>query len=123
MPSATRPEAIPPTAAPRKKGVTSEDTANRVPNRRLPAIRREALRKANPAPRRTMPTAARASGTHIAENTVWKKTGNPVHMMTKMKISQTLLTSHTGAMAWSISHRGRLPRSAPPEVRSQKPAP
>ncbi len=70
-----------------------------------------------------MPMAARARGSHIEENTVWKNTGNPVHMMIRTKMSQTLLTSQTGAMAWSMSHRGRFPRSAPPAVRSQKPAP
>lgn len=56
-------------------------------------------------------------------NTVWKNTGNPVHITMSTKISQTLLTSQTGAMAWSISQRGRLPRSAPPARRSQNPAP
>ena len=33
------------------------------------------------------------------ENTVWNTVGNPVHMTTKTKTSQTLLTSQTGAMA------------------------
>ena len=49
--------------------------------------------------------------------------GNPVHSTTSAKISQTLFASHTGAIAWSISARGRAPRRAPPAVRSQKPAP
>lgn len=57
------------------------------------------MRKAKPAPRRTRPTAARARGSHIAENTAWNRVGKPVHMMTKTKINQTLLTSHTGAIA------------------------
>lgn len=59
----------------------------------------------------------------MAEKTVWNRTGNPVHMMTRTKMSQTLLVSHTGSMAWSMSHRGRLPRSVPPATRSQNPAP
>ena len=40
-----------------------------------------------------------------------------------MKTSQTWLASHTGPIEWSITSRGRSPRSAPPATRSQKPAP
>lgn len=67
--------------------------------------------------------AASASGSHMALNTAWNMVGKPVHMRMKTKISQTLLASQTGAMAWSISQRGRSPRSAPPASRSQNPAP
>ena len=40
-----------------------------------------------------------------------------------MKISHTWFASHTGPIEWSITTRGRSPRSEPPAVRSQKPAP
>ena len=40
-----------------------------------------------------------------------------------MKISHTWLASHTGPIEWSITSRGRSPRSAPPATRSQNPAP
>ena len=48
---------------------------------------------------------------------------NAVHSITRQKISQTWFASHTAASAWSTRRRGRRPRSAPPAVRSQKPAP
>ena len=38
-------------------------------------------------------------------------------------MSQTWLASHTGPIEWSITSRGRFPRSAPPATRSQNPAP
>ena len=37
--------------------------------------------------------------------------GTPVHSTTKQKISHTWLASHTGPIEWSISSRGRSPRS------------
>ena len=52
-----------------------------------------------------------------------KASGNPVHSTTSTKISQTWLASHTGPMACSMSVRWAEPRSGPPAVRSQKPAP
>jgi hypothetical protein len=48
---------------------------------------------------------------------------NDVHKTTKMKINQTWLASHTGPIERAIAARGRPPRSAPPAVRSQNPAP
>ncbi len=50
-------------------------------------------------------------------------TGKPVQRMTRTKISQTWLASHTGAIERWIMPRTAPPRSAPPAVRSQKPAP
>ena len=49
--------------------------------------------------------------------------GNAVHSITSTKISQTWLASHTGAIARLIMPATGAPRSAPPAVRSQKPAP
>ncbi|MGN6607377.1 MAG: hypothetical protein ACTHMS_10275 [Jatrophihabitans sp.] len=44
----------------------------------------------------------------IAANAV----GNPLQSRTRQKISQVWLASQTGPMAWSMSARGRAPRSA-----------
>ena len=49
--------------------------------------------------------------------------GKQVHSTTNTKISQTWLASHTGAIEWSMTSRGRSPRLVPPATRSQKPAP
>ena len=48
---------------------------------------------------------------------------NAVHSTTRTKISQTWLASQTGPIAQSISSRARLPRSPPPAIRLQNPAP
>ncbi len=52
-----------------------------------------------------------------------KASGKAVQRTTRMKISQTWLASQTGVSERSISARGRLPFSASPAIRSQKPAP
>ena len=63
LPTGTRPEAIAPTTVPMKKGVTSEESAEsalgEAPVAESP---RAILWKANPEPRRTIPSAARLSG-------------------------------------------------------------
>ena len=62
MPGGTRPEATPPTTAPRKYGVTRDDRANDKPrNRRIGSVVM-LLRKAKAAPRAIMPNAARVNG-------------------------------------------------------------
>ena len=62
MPGGTRPEATPPTTAPRKYGVTSEDRANVAPRKRRIARVVTLLRKANAAPRAIIPKAASVNG-------------------------------------------------------------
>ena len=62
MPGGTRPEATPPTTAPRKYGVTSDDSANEAPRKRRIARVVTLLRKANAAPRAIIPKAARVNG-------------------------------------------------------------
>ena len=52
-----------------------------------------------------------------------KAVGNPVQSMTRTKISQTWLASHTGPIECSIRGRWRPRRWAPPAIRSQAPAP
>ena len=55
MPGGTRPDATPPTTAPRKNGVTSEDTANAAPRKRRIGSVVMLLRNANAAPRAIIP--------------------------------------------------------------------
>ena len=62
-----------------------------------------ALRKAKPAPRRTMPRAAIISGTDRASVVGAYASGNDVHGTTKMKINQTWLASSAGPI-----ERGQL---------------
>ncbi len=119
----TRPEAMAPKLAPRKKGVTTEERAKTAPNSRRPVSARVASRNANPDPRSTIPAAASAKGKNRAEVIAPKARGNPVQSTTSAKISQTLFASQTGAIAWSMRARARAPRCAPPAVTSQKPAP
>ena len=81
--SGTRPEAIAPAVAPRKNGVISEEPAKTTPNscawRTLPAY----LRKANAAPRSTMPSRARSIGRISVLIAAAKAVGKPVHHVTR----------------------------------------
>ena len=112
-----------PKLAPRKKGVTIDDSVNSAPNSRRALSACVASRKANPHPRSTIPSAASPSGRYSADVIAPNARGNPVHRTTSAKISQTLLASQTGAIAWLMSARARAPLFPPPDVRSQKPAP
>ena len=70
-----------------------------------------------------MPRAAIVSGTKSVSVIEAYASGNDVHKITKMKINQTWLASHTGPIERSIMSRGCLPFSAPPAIKSQRPAP
>jgi hypothetical protein len=70
-----------------------------------------------------MPRAAMVRGTNSVRVIEAYASENEVHKTTKLKISQTWLASQTGPMERSMTARGRRPRSAPPAVRSQNPAP
>ena len=70
-----------------------------------------------------IPAAASAIGTNSVDLIEANARGNAVQRTTSAKISQTLFTSQTGVIAWSMSARGRAPRFAPPAVRSQNAAP
>ena len=59
----TLPAAIAPTTVPMKKGVSTEERAKVAPAARRAERPSIDLRKAKPEPRRTIPTAASASGT------------------------------------------------------------
>jgi hypothetical protein len=55
------------------------------------------LRNAKPEPRATIPSAARPNGMYRVVMIAAKAGGKAVHNMTRQKISQTWLASHTGA--------------------------
>ena len=63
-PEGTRPEAMLPTTAPRQYGTSTDESANAAPKLRWSRVRKTALRNAKLAPRSTMPSAARVSGTN-----------------------------------------------------------
>jgi len=88
-PADTRPEATAPATAPRKNGVTNEEAAKAAPNVRCSRTFSTGFRKANPAPRRMIPTPAAVSGTYSVDAIAAKAAGNPVHKITRTKISQT----------------------------------
>ena len=122
-PAGTRPEAMAPATAPMQKGTSTDDAAKAAPKLRRSRVRITDLRKAKLAPRITMPSAAMVRGTNKVSVIDANTSGNAVHSTTKQKISQTWFASHTGPIEWSTRARGRSPRSAPPAMRSQKPAP
>ena len=79
--------------------------------------------KANPAPRSTIPSAARLSGMNRVDVIDAKASENAVHSTTRMKISHTWFDSQTGPIAQAVRARTRSPRSPPPATSVQNPAP
>ena len=82
-----------------------------------------AWRKAKPAPRRTIPSAAIASGMYSVVKIAEKADEKAVQRMTRTKISQTWFASQTGPIDRSIWACTRRARSPEPASRSQRPAP
>src|SRR5262245_38553949 len=107
LPGGTRPEAIPPSAAPRKNGVRTDEMAKAAPKTRRTPSRTDAPRKAKLAPRSTMPSAARVNGMNSVESTAEKPEGKAVQNTTRVKINHTWLASHTGPEG--AVHEGRRP--------------
>src|SRR6186997_3261706 len=105
-PAGTRPEAMPPTTAPRQYGTSTDEIANAAPKFRRELVRSNAFRKAKLEPRSTMPSAAIVSGTNRVRVIDAYASGKHVHSTTKVKMSQTWFASQTGAIAWSITVRG-----------------
>ena len=97
----------------------SDEAAKTTPKRRAWPSVAAYLRKAKLAPRSTIPSRARTSGTKSVLMVAAKETGNAVHQVTSTKISQTWLASHTGPMLWSMRVRSSAPRALPPAVRSK----
>ena len=106
-----------------KNGVSSDESPNSRSASLRPSSRRAVLWKAKPAPRSTMPSAARLSGMNSVEKIASNAVENAVHSTTSTKISQTWLASQTGPIAQSTSSRARRPRSPRPATRLQNPAP
>ena len=67
---------------PRKNGVISDEAANITPNSRARASVSANLRKANPAPRSTMPRPTSSHGTYSVVISGPKPVGNAVHRKT-----------------------------------------
>ena len=119
LPTGTRPDAIPPTTVPRKNGTSSDDSANTAPRLRRSAMLAASPRRANAAPRRMIPTAARKSGIASVEAIEPNASGNAVQSTTSTKMSHTWLASHTGL----IERLMRLRSPSSRAVRSQMPTP
>ncbi len=99
MPGGTRPDAMPPSAAPSMNGVTSDEMPNAAVSTRLRPAFWAILRNANPEPRTTIPIPARMIGTNSVFMIEPNASLNAVQHTMAAKISQTLLASQTGAMA------------------------
>ena len=119
----TRPDAIAPATQPKKNGVISDEAAKIAPNSRAWARVAAYLRKANDAPRKTIPSSARSSGMTSVLIIAANDSGKAVHQVTRQKISHTWFASHTGPMLWSMSVRSSAPEAASPAVRSKNPEP
>src|SRR3954468_12523521 len=122
-PAGTRPDAIAPATAPMQNGTITDDVANAAPKLRWLDVRVTSLRNANAEPRNTMPSAAIDNGTNRVSMIEANASENAVQSTTRQKISHTWFASHTGPIEWLMTSRGCRPRSAPPAVRSQNPAP
>ena len=90
-----------------KNGVSTDETANSRSAQRAGPVARATSWKAKPAPRSTIPSAARLSGMNSVDMIAAKAAGNAVHSTTSTKISQTWFASQTGPIAQSIRPRGR----------------
>ena len=82
-PSGTRPDAIPPATVPMANGVSNEDMAKAAPNRRRRGVVYDTLRKANPAPRATMPNTDSSRGTVRVVMIAVNARGNAVQRTTR----------------------------------------
>src|SRR3954463_13444025 len=105
LPTGTRSDAIAPTTVPMKNGVSSDESPKMRSAIERPSSLRAVLWNANPAPRSTMPSAARLSGMKSVEKTASNASENPVQRTTSTKISQTWLASQTGPIAQSAKSR------------------
>src|SRR3954468_1356967 len=98
LPNGTRPEAIPPIAAPSANGVTTDATADAWSIARRWTSRDAAVRRAYAAPRTMIPRPASSSGTASVDAIEPNAAGYAVQLTVSTKISQTWLASHTGAI-------------------------
>src|SRR4051794_21577226 len=116
LPTGTRRDAIPPTAAPRAKGVRIDDADDAVSIACSWRSDEVPERSAYAAPRTMMPRPATNSATESVEAIDPNATGYAVQTTVSTKISHTWLASQTGAIdSWACSRMcsPRSPRPAP----------
>jgi hypothetical protein len=89
LPTSTRPEAMPPSVAPRKNGTSTDESAKVAPRTRASLIVAAWPRRANAVPRKMIPSAAKKSGIASVEVSDPNAVGKAVHATTSTKISQT----------------------------------
>src|ERR1700750_1377962 len=89
LPTGTRPDAIPPIAAPKQNGTITEESANVAPITRASPIVVAWPRRANAVPRKMIPTAARNIGIASVVISDPNATGNAVQTTTSTKNTQT----------------------------------
>src|SRR5436305_1988895 len=89
FPTGTRPDAIPPIAAPSANGVRIEETANAISTDRCSRNVTVPVRIAYAVPRSTIPMPATKSGTASVEQIEPNARGYAVQQTTSTKISQT----------------------------------
>ena len=90
---------------------------------RCSRIRVVPARSAYAVPRKTMPTAARNSGTASVEAIDPNAIGYAVHITTSTNTSHTWFASHTGAIASCACSRTASPRAPRPASSCHRPAP
>jgi hypothetical protein len=123
LPTGTRRDAMPPTAAPSANGVRIEDTEEAVSIARSCRADDVPDRSAYAAPRTMMPSPATNSATDSVDAIDPNAVGYAVQTTVSTKISHTWLASHTGAIdSWACS-RMRSPRSPRPAPSCQTAAP
>ena len=72
-----------PATVPRKNGVRTDDVAKTTPNSRAWPSVSAYLRNAKLAPRSTIPSSARSSGSTSVDIAAAKASGKPVHQITR----------------------------------------
>src|SRR4051794_1236618 len=93
LPTGTRPEAIPPTAAPSANGATNDDKPSVVSSTRCSLALLVPARSAYAAPRPITPRPARNSATQSVDASDPNAFGYAVHTTVSTKISQTWFAS------------------------------
>ena len=108
LPTGTRPEAMPPIAAPRKNGISTDESANSRAEHAGLADRRRLAAQRERGAAEDDPDRGEEQRDASVEKIEPKATGNAVQTITRMKISQTWLASQTG-----LIERWIMPAHAP----------
>src|SRR5262249_48297578 len=126
LPTGTRPDAIPPAAAPSANGVSTDETADAESIITTCRCDDAPERSAYAKPRTMIPSPATNRATQSVEAIEPKPVGYDVHSPVSTKISHTWLASPRGAIAlWACSRsfssrvvacQPAAPKSAPPST-------